>query len=167
MNPCSFEISIDYPLYKSSKGLYFIGETPILDGKSETALGILFNPPCSDQLLYVNAITITNISDSDLSAEFYLRSNQDYGKISNLVTCTNTAICPIPIPNGLVKYVCSPQHSPNGVPIFSRIVPSNSTLVVDGGQIILGQMESLSVYIGGFIKAEFEGIRFAFGWSEQ
>lgn len=53
-----------------------------------------------------------------------------------------------------------------GVQIFSRIVPPQSTLVVDGGQIILGQMQSVGVSINNLNSASFNDVRFAFGWSE-
>lgn len=167
MSRLPFEVSIEYPLYQSNKGLYFIGQTPILNGQSGNALALLYNPSYSGRLLYVNAITITNISDENLFAEFYLRSNLCQGNISNQVTCTNTAICPIPLPTGTIEYFDPPTLAPNGISIFSRIVSPHSTLVVDGGQIILGETQSLSVYIGGFCPVPFKGVRFAFGWSEN
>ncbi|WP_415578657.1 DUF6143 family protein [Hathewaya histolytica] len=51
--------------------------------------------------------------------------------------------------------------------MFSRIIPPNSKLVVDGGQIILGSEQSIIVYIGGFSPVTFDNIRFAFGWWEE
>ena len=168
MSKLPFEVLIDYPLYKSTKGLYFIGETPIISGQSKHALAVLNNPFDSERILYVNAITITNISDKSLSAEFYLRSNLRQGIKSKQFTCVNTAISPIPMPAGSIEYFTPIVPLPsNGIAIFSRIVPPKSTLVVDGGQIILGQKQSLAVYIGGFLPVAFEGIRFAFGWSEK
>ncbi|MEG2290196.1 MAG: DUF6143 family protein [Clostridium sp.] len=38
------EVSIEYPLYQSEKGKYFIGQTPILTGENEHALAALINP---------------------------------------------------------------------------------------------------------------------------
>ncbi len=168
MSKLPFEVSIDFPLYSSNKGLYFIGQTPFLSGQNKKALASLYNPSDSDRLLYVNAITITNTSDVSLSAEFYLGSTCHHGRTSNLVSCTNTALCPIPQPTGSIVYVTSPSKPPtNGVSIFSRIVSPQSTLVVDGGQIILGKTQALSVYIGGFSPVTFDKVRFAFGWSEK
>ena len=143
----SFDVSIDYQLYQSGKGKYFIGQTPVLTGENEHAIAMLYNPSNSNRNIYVNAITITNISDNNLSAEFYLRSLSNKGKIKYL--------------NPASKPPC------DGVSIFSRIVSPNSTLVVDGGQIILGQDQSLSVYIGGFSPIIIDNIRFAFGWWEE
>ncbi|WP_195989375.1 DUF6143 family protein [Clostridium sp. D53t1_180928_C8] len=164
----SFDVSIDYQLYQSGKGNYFIGQTPILNGETEHSLAILYNPPNSNRNIYVNAITITNISDNNLSSEFYLRSSSNKGKISNLVSCANTSIYPEPNHKGQIKYLNPTSNPPyDGVPIFSRIVSPNSTLVVDGGQIILGPNQSLSVYIGGFSPVIIDKIIFAFGWWEE
>lgn len=167
-NTTSTEVSIEYPLYQSEKGNYFIGQTPILSGQTKHALAILKNPSKSNHIIYLNAITITNISSLNLSAEFYLRSNICDGMISDLVGCVNTTICPEPTPKGQIRYLCAPTEPPTcGVSIFSRIVSPYSTLVVDGGQIILAPGQSISVYIGGFLPASFNGIRFAFGWWEE
>lgn len=168
MDSIPFQVSIEYPFYQSTKGFYFIGQTPILEGQSGNALASLCNPSGSTRLLFVNAITITNPSDSTLFAEFYLGTKSNSGEKSSLITCTNTAITPIPVPIGMIEYFSPPAPQPgNGVSIFSRIVSPQSTLVVDGGQIILGENQSLSVYIGGFAPVPFETIRFAFGWSEK
>ena len=162
------EVSIDYPLYQSKKGNYFIGQTPILTGETKHALAALINPSKSNRNIYLNAITITNISAINLFAEFYLRSNFSNGVTSKLVSCTNTTISPEPVHKGKIKYLTKATEPPNdGVSIFSRIVSSNSTLVVDGGQIILGPEESIIVYIGGFSPVAFDNIRFAFGWWEE
>lgn len=167
-NKPSIEVSMDYPLYQSEKGNYFIGQTPILSGQTEHALAALLNPCNSKVNIYLNAMTITNISALNLSAEFYLRSSFDDGVISDLVSCTNTAICPEPIPKGQIIYLPEPIEPPsNGVSIFSRIVPPNSTLIVDGGQIILGPGQSISIYLGGFLPVIFDSVRFAFGWWEK
>lgn len=96
-NKTSTEVSIEYPLYQSEKGNYFIGQTPTLSGQTEHALAILKNPCESNRIIYLNSITITNISSLNLSSEFYLRSNINKGTISNLVTCVNTTIFPEPI----------------------------------------------------------------------
>ncbi|MEG2338841.1 MAG: DUF6143 family protein, partial [Clostridium sp.] len=150
------------------KGDYFIGQTPILSGGNQHALALLKNPQNSNKIIYLNAITLTNISAVDLSAEFYLRSSIYNPVPSSLVSCVNTTIYPEPLPNGQVQYINSPTSPPSdGVSIFSRIVPNSSTLVVDGGQIILAPGQSIAVYIGGFSPITFSSIRFAFGWWEE
>ncbi|MEF9951799.1 MAG: DUF6143 family protein [Clostridium sp.] len=162
------KVSMEYPLYESEKGDYFIGQTPILSGQNQHSLALLKNPHNSNKIIYLNTITLTNISGVNLSAEFYLKSNVNNPLVSSLVSCVNTAIIPEPLPKGQIQYVNSPTTPPTGgVSIFSRIVPGSSTLVVDGGQIILAPGQSISVYIGGFSPVTFTNIRFAFGWWEE
>jgi len=164
----STQVSMDYALYQSQKGNYFIGETPLISGQTAHAQAALQNPLRSNVAIYVNAITITNTSNVNLAAEFYLRSEPLNGIPTNLISCTNTTFCPPPIPEGVIQYLPETSTPPtHGIPIFSRIVPPLSTLVVDGGQIILGQGQSLSVYIGGFSPVIFDSVRFAFGWWES
>lgn len=162
------EVSIDYPLYQSEKGNYFIGQTPILTGENEKALAALINPINSRKTIYVNSMTITNISELNLSAEFYLKASFNNGETSNLVSCTNTTIFPEPIPRGQIKYLSTTAEPPSGgVSIFSRIVAPYSTLVVDGGQIILGPGQSIIIYLGGFLPVIFDSAKVAFGWWEE
>ncbi|RDY22654.1 hypothetical protein CHF27_012330 [Romboutsia maritimum] len=162
------EISLPYPLYQSKKGRYFIGQTPLLTGKDKHALAGLSNPTTSNVNIYVNAITITNISNLNLSAEFYLKSKVKGALVSDLVSCANLSIVPEPTPSGKIKYLTTTTQPPSGgVPIFSRIVSPYSTLVVDGGQIILPPGQSLFVYIGDFLPVVFDNVKFAFGWWEE
>ncbi|MEG0308521.1 MAG: DUF6143 family protein [Clostridium sp.] len=164
----SMEVSIDYPLYQSEKGKYFIGQTPILTGENEHALAALINPINSNRNIYINAMTITNISDLNLSAEFYLRASFNNGIRSDLVSCTNTTIRPEPIHRGQIKYLTTTSESPSdGVAIFSRIVSPYSTLVVDGGQIILAPGQSIIIYLGGFLPVTFDSAKVALGWWEE
>lgn len=167
-NKIPTEVSMEYPLYQSEKGNYFIGQTPSLSGQSKHALAILKNPYNSNHIIYLNAITLTNISSLSLSAEFFLRSDISNTVISDLVTCVNTTIYPNPTPSGQIRYLDIATEPPiYGVSIFSRIVSPYSTLVVDGGQIILAPGESIIVYIGGFLPVPFNYIKFAFGWWEE
>lgn len=164
----STEVSIDYPLYQSEKGNYFIGQTPALSGATKQALAGLVNPSNSNKNIYVNAMTITNISNLNLFAEFYLKSKFKTGVVSNLVSCTNTNFLHKPNNKGEIKYLTTTTTPPkHGVPIFSRIVSPYSTLVVDGGQIILSPGHSIIIYIGEFLQAAFDKIKFAFGWWEE
>ncbi|MGN2337358.1 DUF6143 family protein [Clostridium cagae] len=47
------------------------------------------------------------------------------------------------------------------------MVSSYSTLVIDGGQIIISPGQSLIVYLGGFLPLEFDSAIVAFGWWEE
>lgn len=162
------EVSIEYPLFQSQKGHYFIGQTPILTGPDSQAIAALVNPRWSDVNIYLNAITVTNISGENLSAEIHLRSTPPRGESSPYVSCTNVTIVPPPQPNGEIKFNNIITNPPaNGVPIFSRIVPGFSTTVIDGGQIIIPPNSCILVYLGGFLPIEFDSAIVAFGWWEE
>ncbi|MHC1748285.1 MAG: DUF6143 family protein [Cellulosilyticaceae bacterium] len=164
----SKEVSIPYPLYQSNQGNYFIGQTPILTGQDQHALASLTNPVTSKVNIYVNAITVTNISAINVSAEVYLRSTLEKGIISHLVSCANVSIVPEPIPRGQIEYLNATSNPPtNGVSIFSRIVSPYTTLVIDGGQIIIPPGQSLIIYLGGYLPVVFDSAIVAFGWWEE
>lgn len=162
------EISIEYPLFQSQKGSYYIGQTPILTGTDCYSIAALVNPRESDMNIYLNAITVTNISEQNLSAEIYLRATPPISKPSPYVSCTNVTIVPPPQPNGRIQFndiVTHPQY--DGISIFSRIAPANSTIVIDGGQIIIPPNSCILVYLGGFLPVEFDSSIVAFGWWEE
>lgn len=162
------EVSIPYPLFQSQNGDYFIGQTPILTGEDKHAASALVNPANSESVIYVNAITVTNISNVNLSAEFYVKSSLKNPLVSTSVSCANLGLSPTPIPEGEIQYLPSTTIPPeNGVSIFSRIVPPYSTLVIDGSQIILQPGQSLIVYLGGFLPINPNSTIVAWGWYED
>lgn len=162
------EISIPYALYQSEKGNYFIGQTPPLPGENQLALAALRNPLRSHVNVYVNAITVTNNSELYISAEIYLRSIIYHGTTSSLVSCANLAIHPAPTPKADIVYYTEVTQPPkDGVAIFSRIVSPYSTLVIDGGQIIISPAQSLVIFLGGFLPVAYDRTIVAFGWWEE
>lgn len=162
------EFSIPYPLYQSNLGNYFIGQTPILTGQDQQALAALVNPITSKVNIYVNAITVTNISGLNFSAEVYLKSILEKGILSTLVSCANLSIVPEPIPYGQIQYLTTTTNPPTtGVSIFSRIVSPYTTLVIDGGQIIIPPGQSLILYLGGYLPVISDSTIIAFGWWEE
>lgn len=162
------EVSIPYPLFESKKGNYFIGETPILSGESGQALVALVNPSYSNSNIYVNAMTVTNLSDNNLSVEIYVRYSIEGGSISNDVSCVNLGISPAPIPNGEIVYLSTVFQKPqDGISLFTRIVSPYSTLVIDGSQIIVSPNEAISLYLGGLIPLTADSTIVALGWWEE
>lgn len=161
------EISIPYPLYQSKQGNYFIGETPILIGRNGHALAALVNPIDSNVTIYVNAMTITNISALNISAEFYVKTNLKRSMISDSVSAANLDYSTTN-PEGEIRYLGLCVSRPIlGVSIFSRIVPPYSTLVVDGSQIILPPGQSILIYLGGLLPIQLDITIVAFGWWEE
>jgi len=161
-------VAIPYDLYESEEGNYFIGQTPILTGEDGHALGALVNPSNSGVNIYVNVITVTNLSELSLSAEFYIKYKLTGGLVSNLVSSANLAINPDPTPKGQIQYLNTVTEAPStSVAIFTRIVSPSSTLVIDGSQIIIPPGQSLVVYLGGILPIEPDSTRVAFGWWEE
>lgn len=162
------EVSIEYPLYQSQKGNYFIGQTPTLKCINNQAIIALTNPTNSAVNIFLNAITITNTSQQNLSAEVYLQSTIPKGNISPLFSCTNLAFISIPQPYGEIKYNDTINTPPiDGVPIFSRIISPSSTVVIDGGQIIIPPKSCILVFLGGYLPVISDNTIVAFGWWEE
>ena len=162
------ETCLDYPLYQSKKGNYFIGQTTILSSQNQHALVALSNPSNSNVNIYLNAITITNFATTSLSAQIYLNSNFSQCIISNLFSSANTSIIPQPIPEGEIQYLDTNAQPPtSGVNIFDRIVSPSSTLVIDGSQIIIGPGQSILLYLGGYLPISIDSTIVAFGWWEE
>lgn len=158
------EITIEYPLAQSQKGHYFIGQTP----PDSKAIAALVNPVDSQVSIYLNAITVTNISGESLSAEVYLKTTIPEGDPSPYVSCANITIVPTPQPYGGIIYnnvVINPPDT--GVPIFSRIAPPYATHIIDGGQIIIPPGSCILVYLGGFLPVATDSVIVAFGWWEE
>lgn len=158
-------LPIPYALYESELGNYFIGQTPTLIGPTGQVIALLFNPSYSRVNIYLNAITITNLSNENLSGTIYLKSSAN-GQNSPLVSCANVGINPQPIPKGEIQYSTNYTTPLDGIPIFNRIIPSLSTLVLDGSQIIISPGESVLVSLGELVTSNVNAI-VAFGWWEE
>ena len=160
-------VSIPYALYQSEEGNYFIGQTPILTGEGGRALVTLVNPRNSGVNIFLNAITVTNLSELSVSAEIYVNYKVKRGLVSDLVSSANLAFnCDHP--QGQIQYLNTITEAPNtSIPIFTRIVSPSSTLVIDGSQIIIPPGQSLVVYLGGILPIEADSTKVAFGWWEE
>ncbi|MGL4737432.1 MAG: DUF6143 family protein [Cellulosilyticaceae bacterium] len=135
-------------------------------GNSSYALVSLENPTCSHTRLFINAITLTNVSGNSFSAEIYLWSTPLSSPPSTLVSCVNTALPP-PIPEGTIHWLPSIASVPSGISIFSRIITPTITTVIDGGQLIIGPGQSLLLYLRGYLPINHNPIIVAFGWWEE
>ncbi|MGL5675827.1 MAG: DUF6143 family protein [Cellulosilyticaceae bacterium] len=168
-NPCLHtEVALPYPLYQSQLGHYFIGETPRLTAQDTHAIAALANPSCSNVMIYLNAITVTNTSSDPFSAEIILKTQITQPLVSTSVSCVNLSVHPEPIPKGKIQYLPTISAPPaGGVTLFSRIVSPLSTLVIDGGQIILPPGDALIIYLGGYLPVVPNSAIVALGWWEE
>lgn len=125
-------ISIPVPLFKSMEGKYFVGQTETLwVGNGSNAWAGLVNPRNSNVNLYANVFTISNFSDDYLTAEIWLNTNLPKNvSVSHKTSPTNTSLKPLPKNKVNIIFVDSTTLVPqNGVNIYERIVPPNTTLV--------------------------------------
>jgi hypothetical protein len=162
-------VSIPISLFESTQGRYFVGQTENLwVGSGLNAWAGLVNPCKSDIDLYVNVFTISNFTNDYLTAEIWLNTNlPQNGIISNKVSPTNTALRPLPKNKVDIRFVESTSIVPkNGVNVFERIIPPNTTLVSEedgkfieppGGNYVL-VIKSSGSQLGKVIVA--------FGWWE-
>lgn len=145
-------VEITTPAFNSMLGRYFIGQTGLLELEGNyTAWGGLINPVASGVNLYFDIFTITNFSDKSFNSEIWLNANpQEKVKVSSTVTPANQTISPPPRPKVIMGYVDKMEEPLlNGVNIFGRIVPENSTLVSDShqGSIIIPPGGSISILL--------------------
>ncbi len=101
-------------LYQSLQGKYFVGMSSEAFGDGKYAWAGLFNPSCSGVLLFVNVFTVSNPSEIPFSFQIWLNA-QTSGlfSLSELVSPSNTAICPIPEPK---HNFCTPKMWTPGPP---------------------------------------------------
>jgi hypothetical protein len=163
-------VSIPVPLFKSIQGKYFVGQTkPLFACDGKIALAGLVNPCNSGVNLFANVFTISNFSNNYLTAEIWLNTNfPKNADISHMISPTNTALCPITKNKVDIKFVKSTTIFPqDGVNIYDRIVPPNTTLVGEedgkfieppGGNYVVVIKSSSSIL---------DKIIVAFGWWEE
>ena len=141
--PIQKVVNIENPIFKSFQGKYFLGQSNLLSfGYDGYAIGTLYNPQGSGVILYLSVITITNTSDIPIKARIYLNSTiPDEVAPVTAITPSNLAIIPQPKP--MVKFYVGQfitTEITDGVKAFTRIVPPNSTLVIEkDGKIVIPQ----------------------------
>ncbi len=165
-------VNIPIELYHSTVDNYFIGYADnLLLGKGTSAWAGLYNPRNSHVNLHVNVWTVTEISDYPFRAQFWFNADPP-GKptISTLVTPSNTAICPAPVPKVQIQQASNVLGDPTGgVKAFVRRGEPNTTLVeTENGKLIFPPGGSFLVFLSLFdsVNVAAQG-RIAFGWWEE
>jgi hypothetical protein len=165
-------VDITSPAMNSMLGRYFIGQTGMLDfGNNYDAWGGIVNPANSGVNLYFDIFTITNFSTYSFTGEIWLNARPPKkAKVSSTVTPSNQAISPAPKPNAIMVYADSVgEPLTNGVNIFGRIVPPNSTLVSDShqGSMIIGPGGSFSILLKSPGPQTIQGTIVLTWWEEK
>ena len=163
-------VSIPVPLFESSKGKYFVGQSELLHfGNGKNAWCGLFNPCNSRVKLHVNVFTITNLSNTDFLAEIWFNPElHERGSVSNLVTPSNRAKYPRPRPEVDLIFADKIQSAPGGgINAFDREVAPKTTIAQDeDGKYIIPAGESFTIFLAGQEASSLQA-RVAFGWWEE
>lgn len=175
---CGMEISspdkcvnIPIELYESVKGQYFMGYADELRfGNGAGAWARLYNPKSSGVILFVNVWTVTDISDSSFRAQFWFNATPPGIPIqSKLVTPTNTAIRPAPVPKVKLQFASNVHGEPTGgSKAFVRQGEPGTTLVeTENGKLIFPPGGNLLVFLSNTESQGAVSGRVAFGWWEK
>jgi len=163
-------VSIPVSLFKSMQGKYFVGQTKTLwVGNESIAWAGLVNPRNSGVNLYANVFTISNFSDDYLTAEIWLNTSlPEKSSVSHKISPTNTALKPLPKNKVDIRFLESTTIVPkNGVNVYERIVPPNTTLVgEEDGKFIESPGGSYVVVIKSS-SLKRDKVIVAFGWWEK
>lgn len=171
---CGYDKTVNIPieLYESVKGDYFIGYADnLVFGNGTSTWARLYNPCNSEVNLHVNVWTVTDISAAPFRAQFWFNATPPGNMIeSTLVTCSNTAICPVPKPNIRLQMASDVTGEPSGgVKAFVRRGEPGTTVVeTENGKLIFPPGGSFLVFLSleeGY-QLPADG-RIAFGWWEE
>lgn len=163
-------VSIPVSLFKSIQGKYFVGQTEALSvGDGSSAWAGLINPRSSNVNLYTNVFTVSNFSDQYLTAEIWLNTDlPEKGTISHKVSPTNTALRPLPENKVNIRFVESTTILPeNGVNVYQRIVPPNTTLVAEEDGKFIEPPGGNYVLVIKSSSPNLSKVIVAFGWWEK
>ncbi len=165
-------VDITTPALNSELGRYFIGQTELLNfEKCRNAWGGIFNPIGSGVNLYFDIFTITNFSNQSFTGKIWLNAKPPQNaRPSSTVTPSNQSILPPPKPKAIMlnaENVCKPLI--DGVNIFGRIVPQNSTLVSDShkGSIIIPPGSTFSILLQSQSLQNVQGTIVLTWWEEK
>lgn len=163
-------VSIPVSLFKSMQGNYFVGQTEtLLVGNGLNAWAGLVNPCNSGVNLYTNVFTISNYSDDYLTAEIWLNTSLPKKvSVSHKISPTNTALKPLPKNKINIRFVESTTLVPqNGVNIYERIVPPNTTLVSEEDGKFIESPGGNYVVVIKSSSSKPSKVIVAFGWWEK
>ena len=167
------EINIPNPLAKSFQGKYFVGYADNLTfGNYTSAWAGLFNPINSGVYLFVNVWTITELSGlAPIRAQIWFNSMPPGTPVpSQLVTPSNTALCPIPTPRVQLLQASNVIGEPSGgIKAFVRRATPETTLVFEeDGKYIFPPGGNLTVFLSNPEQPDVPVAgRVAFGWWEE
>ncbi len=165
------EVAVPNAFWQSVQGRYFAGQGDLLlFGEGSNAWCGLFNPPGSDEDVYLDTFTITNYTQVPINCDFWLNTNPpDRGSLSNQVSPANTAFIPTPRPNARIRSeqeIC--DFPVGGVNVLSLVVPARSSLVSEQeGKFILPPGGNCVLFLHSPCDPYIARARVYFGWWES
>ncbi len=167
-----YQVSIPINLAKSLEGKYFVGYADNLSfGNGTNAWARLYNPPNSGVNLHITVWTISDVSESPFRAQIWFNADPPGIPLeSSLVTPSNMAICPLPVPKIKLQYASNVSGVPiGGVKAFVRRGQPETTIVDDEqGKFIFSPGGSFLVFLSNPEAPELlANGRIAFGWWEE
>lgn len=171
-NPVTQAADMPYALYLSLQGKYFVGYADEMQfGNGRISWAGLINPINSGINLHVYVWTVTNIGESDITAQIWFNSVPPGRPVeSELVTPANTAICPLPKPRIRLLEASNVRGEPEeGVKAFVRRVPPEVTIASEEeGKFIFSPGGSFIIFLSNPETSNQSGMgRVAFGWWEE
>ncbi len=165
-------VNVPIELYESLLGKYYIGYADnLIFGRGTSAWARLYNPSDSGVNLQVNVWTVTDISGAPFRAQFWFNSEPPgTPSESTLVTTSNTAIRPAPVPKVKLQLASAVTGEPTGgVKAFVRRGQPEMTMVeTENGKLIFPPGGSFLVFLSISEDPEtLAGGRIAFGWWEE
>ncbi|WP_272879044.1 DUF6143 family protein [Clostridium sp. Cult2] len=167
-----YQVAVPINLAKSLEGKYFVGYADELSfGKGTSTWARLFNPPNSGVNLHVTVWTVSDVSETPFRAQIWFNTEPPgMPQESNLVTPSNLAIYPLPIPKVRLQYATNVSGEPiGGIKAFVRRGQPETTIVDDEqGKFIFPPGDSFLIFLSNPEAPELATSgRIAYGWWEE
>lgn len=154
-------------LLKSTLGEYFLGQTEELTISGTTnAYAELYNPIDSGIHLHLNVWTSSNLSSKNYTIGVMFNAGFPVAlDLATKVMSSNLGE-PMPIPKAQIRYKSNTVEIPTGVEVYTRRVPSESTVIAEeDGKYLVPPGKVIGLYLRDTTAS---GIcRVAFGWWEE
>ena len=171
-NPITQVADMPYALYLSLQGKYFVGYADDMKFQNgNIAWAGLVNPVNSRVNLHIYVWTVTNIGESPLIAQICFNAEPSGEPVkSELVTPSNTALKPLPIPRVNLLQANNSLNEPyDGDNVFKiKVIPEVTTASEEVGKFIFPPGGSFIISLSNLEESNQIGEgRVAFGWWEE
>lgn len=165
-------VEVPISLYESMRGRYFIGYADGLSlNAGSSAWARLYNPRLSGVNLFVDTWSVTDLSASPFRAQFWFNADPPGNATeSDLVTPSNLAFRPTPVPHAELQKASAVYGEPDGgVLAFARWgIPCTTLVGEEGGKLIVPPGSSFMIYVSLTNFSSPEGsTRISFNWWEE